>query len=155
MVPKYLIQDTGSVEAEAKVPPKPSSRMQTTPMKNRRRLLFCLLLLANIIVLNIAHGLYAAEKDTPILEVVTTDNLICKLWKKCPLISKSPQKGVVTGILFNEVKPVALIDNQLVYQGDSIGSIKVIQIDSQKVLFEKAGKKWTQGVRERPDAAWQ
>lgn len=155
MIPKYLIQDTSPAEAEVTVPPKPSSRMETTSMKNRRRHLFCLLLLVNIIVLNAVYGLYTAEKDTPMWEAVATNNLICKLWKKYPMISKHPQKGVVIGIVFNEVKAMALIDNELVGQGDTINGIKIIQIGPKKILFEKMGKKWTQGIQEKPDVAWQ
>ena len=133
-----------------------SSQMQTAAVKTKRRHLFCLFLLANIIVWNTVYGLYAAEEDTPIWKAAATDNLICKLWRKCPRISisESPQKRVVTGILFNEAKPVAWIDNQLVHEGDTIGSIKVIQIGPERILFEKKGKRWMQGTQKRPDAAW-
>lgn len=154
MVLKYLIEDAGSRRAEVTEPQKPSSRMQTTRMKNRRRHLFCLLLLANIIVLNAVHGLYAAEKDTPMWEAVATDNIICKLWKKYPLISKSPQKGMIIGILFNEANPAALIDDELVHEGDTIDGVKVVQINRRQIQFEKNGKTWVQGVREKPRSAW-
>ncbi|MFC1739152.1 hypothetical protein ACFL1G_08900 [Planctomycetota bacterium] len=154
MVLTHLIQDRGLEEAEDTVPQMQSSQMQTAAVKTKRRHLFCLFLLANIIVWNAVYGLHTAEEDKPLWKAAVMDNLICKLWRKCPRISKSPQKGVITGILFNEVKPVALIDNQLVHEGDTIGSIKVIQIGPKKILFEKKGKRWMQGTQERPDAAW-
>jgi len=155
MVLKYLSQDSGSEKAEVTEPQKQSSQIQTAAVKTKKRHLFCFFLLVNIIVWNTVYGLYAAEKDTPIWKAAARDNLICKLWEKYPLISKSPQKGVITGIMFNEVKHVALIDNQLVHEGDTIGSIKVVEIGPKKIHFEKNGKKWAQGTQESPNAAWQ
>ena len=49
---------------------------------------------------------------------------------------------------------VALIGDELVREGDTIDGVKVVQINSGKVKFEKNGKMWTQGTQERPDAAW-
>ena len=143
-----------SAKAEFMARPKPSSQMQPEPMKTRRRHLFCLLLLANIIVLNVLYGTCTAEKDTPIWKIVTTDNLICKLWRKYPLISKSPQKGMVNGILFNDRNSAALINKELVHEGDAISGVKIIQICPRKIKFEKNGKIWTQGVQEKPNAVW-
>lgn len=155
MVLNYLVHSIDSSEAEVIVPQRPFSQMQTSPTKAKKRQLFCLLLLANIIVWNVLYGICTAEKDKPIWEVVANDNLICKLWRKYPLISKSMREGTVIGILFNETNPMALVNNKLVHEGDSIGSVKVVEISPEKIQFEKDGKMWTQEVGERPSAVWE
>ncbi len=154
MVLKYLAHDIKSPRVKVIVPQTSSSNKQTALAKAQRRRLFCLLLLANIIVLNAVYGLSTAEKNTPIWEAITTDNLIYKLWTKYPLTSKSPQKGIVNGILFDEENPAALIDNQLVHEGDTIGGVNVVRISPEKIQFEKNGRVWTQRVQEKSIAAW-
>lgn len=155
MVLKYLIQDNLSAKAEITVPQIPSSPAQTTHIKAKRRHLICFLLLAIIIAWNALYGFCTAEKDKPIWDVVATDNLIYKLWKKHPPNSKSPQKGAIIGILFNKAAPTALINNSLVHEGDTIGGVKVVQIGPRKIQFEKDGKMWVQGVGGKPNALWQ
>ena len=147
MVLKYLDQNINLEETETVVP-------QTVSKKAKKRQIFCLLLLANIIVWNALYGICTAEKDKPIWEVVTTDNLIYKLWQKYPLISKSSCKGMVTGILFNETNPLALINNKLVHEGDTIDSIKIVKINPKKIKFEKNGLMWTQKILETPNVVW-
>ncbi len=154
MALKYLTQNVGSTKEEVIIPQIPPSRTQTTSIKTRRRNLLCLLPLLNIIVWNAAYGLFTAEKDTPILKTITSDNLIYKLWTRSPFISSSSRKGMVIGILFNEANPAALIDNELVHEGATLGRVKVVKISSKKIQFEKNGKMWTQGVREKPNAVW-
>ena len=123
------------------------SSTEMVSKKSRKTHVICLWFLANIIVWNAVYGLYTAEKDTPLWKTIVTDNLISKLWDKYPLVSKSPQKGMVIGILFNDAESSALINDELVHEGDSIGSIKVVQIDKEKIYFEKNGEMWSQEVR--------
>lgn len=154
MVPKYLTQDTVSPKAEDKETQKPPSRIQTKTTKKRKRHLFCLFLLANIIVWNTAYCFYTAEEGKPIWQVITTDNLICKLWRQCPQVSKTPPNGMVMGMLINEVNPVALINNKLVHEGDTLSGVKIVQISAREIQFEKNGKMWTQAVGQKPTAVW-
>jgi len=155
MVLKYLIQNNLLPKAEITVPKIPSSQVQTAPVKAKRRHLICLLLLAIIIAWNALYGFCTAEKDKPIWDVVATDNLIYKLWKKHSPNSKSSRKGTVIGILFNKATPAALINNDLVHEGDTIGGVKVVRISPRKIQFEKNGKMWAQGVWGKPNALWQ
>jgi hypothetical protein len=62
-----------------------------------------------------------------------------------PTIATQP-KGTVTGIVYSIDKPLALIDKQVVYEGDTINGAKVIKIHKDKVEFEKDGNRWTQEV---------
>jgi hypothetical protein len=64
-------------------------------------------------------------------------------------------KGLVGGILSGEDGFTALIDTQVVSEGDTIDGIKVIKIHRDRVEFEKDGKWWTQGLNETPGPEWQ
>jgi len=130
------------------------SVQKTTTKKQKKRHLVCLLLLAEIIVLNAVYGLSTAEKGTPVWETLFTDNVIYKLWKKYPLNSKQPKKGVINGILFSEDNPVALINNELFHEGDVVDGVLVVQITPRRIQFKKDGKIWEQAVLEKPNSAW-
>ncbi len=62
----------------------------------------------------------------------------------------TPVYRLVTGILYSEDKPSAVIGNQIVYEGDTLHGINVVKIYKNKVEFEKNGKRWTQPVENRP-----
>ncbi len=62
--------------------------------------------------------------------------------------------GVVTGIMYAEEKPSAVVGDKIVYEGDIVDGVKVVKIYRDKVEFEKKGKRWTQGVQEKPNRAW-
>ena len=58
------------------------------------------------------------------------------------------QKNVaLTGILYSEDNPSAIIGGAIVKEGDMIGDVKVVKIRKNIVEFEKNGKKWTQGTQ--------
>lgn len=60
------------------------------------------------------------------------------------------QMGIVTGILYSEENPSAVIDKDIVHEGDSVHGVKVVKIHQEEVEFEKAGKRWVQKVKEEP-----
>jgi len=157
MLLKHLQQDT-FVEKVRVTEPKISSEQLCAVRIKNRRYLFCFLILANIIVLNTVCGYWTAEKDTPIWKMVLSDNAIHKLWTKgqYAATSRKPANkfGVVTGIVFNRKAPMALINDQVVNEGDTLGGIKIVKINRDEVQFEKNGKMWTQGVRQKPNSAW-
>lgn len=65
-----------------------------------------------------------------------------------------PTHGVVTGILYLEENPSAIIDGTVVYKGDEIHDVKVVDIQQNSVEFEKNGKGWNQKVRETAKKRW-
>ena len=154
MVLKYLSPNVDLAETGAASQQASSSRAQRTPTKAQRRQRICFLLLSNMIVFNAVYGIWTADEDKPIWEAALTDNVICKLWSKYPLVSKSPRRGMIIGILFNEEEPLAMINNKLVREGDAVGDVKVVQIGPKEIRFEKAGKMWAQQVREYPSEFW-
>jgi hypothetical protein len=64
------------------------------------------------------------------------------------------RQGVVTGILYPVENPSALIEGDLVKEGDTLRGITVVKIHRTEVEFEKNGKRWKQRVGERPNPAW-
>jgi hypothetical protein len=67
---------------------------------------------------------------------------------------ETPRYGRVKGLIYNEEKSVALIDNHYVEEGHIIHGVKVVKILPDKILFEKNGKSWTQTPQEKPDLIW-
>jgi len=62
----------------------------------------------------------------------------------------TPVYRLVTGILYSEDKPSAVIGNRIVYEGDTLHGINVVKIYKDKVEFEKNGQRWTQPVENHP-----
>ena len=65
------------------------------------------------------------------------------------------QQGVVTGILYVLEDSSAVVDNQVVRQGDSIYGVRIVSIEKFTVEFNKNGYRWKQRVRENPNPAWE
>jgi type II secretory pathway component PulC len=53
---------------------------------------------------------------------------------------------VVKGILYSDDKPSAIIDTQIVHEGDKIYGATVVKINKDSVEFEIEGKKEKKGV---------
>lgn len=68
--------------------------------------------------------------------------------------SSADRHGLITGILCVEEKPSAVIDGEVVHEGETIHGVKVVKIYRDKVEFEKNSKRWTQQPREEPSSAW-
>jgi len=62
----------------------------------------------------------------------------------------TPVYRLITGILYSEDKPSAVIGNRIVYEGDTLHGINVVKIYKEKVEFEKNGKRWTQPIENHP-----
>lgn len=70
-------------------------------------------------------------------------------------VVKSPNKGLVRGIVYTDEVGSALIDETIVQAGSIIDGVRVLRIHAGGVDFEKAGRRWTQKVSETPDRQWQ
>jgi len=62
--------------------------------------------------------------------------------------------GLVTGILFSDDRPAAVVGSQVLYEGDIKQGVTVVKITKEKVHFEKNGRLWTQQVQEIPPRYW-
>jgi len=168
MVLRYLAPDAGSGKNETTAKPATKNTMldvveavdglydTSSKTKTKRRTLICLLLLGYLIVANTGYNLWAAEENTPIWKILTA-NVIYDLWTKNTSTARkntSTEPGVVIGILYSIESPAALINREVVYEGDITNDVKVVKIDRTKVEFEKNGKIWTQKVLANPNHAW-
>lgn len=69
-------------------------------------------------------------------------------------LSTTEQQGTVAGILYIIENSSAVVDGQIVHEGDTIHGAQVVKIERFTVEFEKDGIRWKQKVRERPSPHW-
>jgi hypothetical protein len=65
-----------------------------------------------------------------------------------------PTHGLVTGIVYSADKSSAIVDRQIVHEGDVIHGATVVKIYKDKVKFSKSGKSWEQKVQQTPEVYW-
>ncbi len=58
-----------------------------------------------------------------------------------------PSQLTVRGIVFSKNNPSAIIDGQILKQGQELYGITIVNITKDAVEFEKDGKRWTQQVQ--------
>ncbi|MHC4070057.1 MAG: thioredoxin fold domain-containing protein [Planctomycetota bacterium] len=52
----------------------------------------------------------------------------------------------LTGIIYSQDNPMAIVEGKIVHQGDTIGDVKVLKIHKDRVEFEKSGRTWNQSM---------
>jgi len=60
---------------------------------------------------------------------------------------KELPKIIISGIVYTEDKPSILVGNMILYKGDEIMGVKILNINRNSVELEQGDKKWTQQVR--------
>jgi hypothetical protein len=65
-----------------------------------------------------------------------------------------PRFGVVTAILYCDDSPSVMIEDQMLHEGETIHEVKILDIKTDKVQFEKQGEQWEQGVQESAKPEW-
>ncbi|MDP2929661.1 MAG: hypothetical protein Q8O01_06355 [Candidatus Omnitrophota bacterium] len=67
-----------------------------------------------------------------------------KSWKKSPFVSNKVKpaapKLVLSGIIWNNTKPRAMIGSAIVVKGDTIGENKVVEIKQDRVILNDGAK---------------
>lgn len=66
----------------------------------------------------------------------------------------APRFGVVTAILYCKDSPSVMIEDKMLHKGDVIHDVKVADIMVDKVVFDKQGVQWEQGVQEAAKPDW-
>ena len=64
------------------------------------------------------------------------------------------EEGLVSGIVFSDDRPAAVVGNQVLYEGDVKNGVTVVKITKEQVQFEKNGRLWTQEVQSTPPNHW-
>jgi hypothetical protein len=94
----------------------------------RKRLWFLILLLANVVSWCCVYGLWTG-RPLPVLKVLAID------------------RARVTGIIYNQENPCAIVRDRVVHEGDTINGYKVVKIHEDRVEFEKDGEVITRQLR--------
>jgi len=63
-------------------------------------------------------------------------------------------KGRVSGILYTVEDSTAIINGQLLKKGDTLDGVTILEIERDRVEFEKKAERWYQRIGERPNSAW-
>lgn len=119
---------------------------------DQRRVLTCLFLLMYLVMANSCFNLWFGKTDAPAWQLFEAD-IINDLWTDRKTTAPM-QVGTVLGILYGKGEPCALVNIELVREGDIRNGIKVVRIDKDEIEFEKNGEKWTQKVLANPNPAW-
>jgi CheY-like chemotaxis protein len=122
-------------------------------VEQQKRALICLLLLMYMVVVNSGYNLWVAKADTPVWKLFAAD-VIHDLWTGTARKITATKVGTVVGILYDEEKPCALVNLELVHEGDIRNGVKIVRIDKDEVEFEKNGERWTQKVLANPNHRW-
>ena len=108
---------------------------------NKTKTLFCLLAQVAVIAGMVTYYFRTAEKTGPISESATT-------------ATTTTTRGLITGIMCTEEHSSAVIDGEIVREGDTIHGVKVVKIYKDKVEFEKGSKRCAQHPQEQPTDVW-
>lgn len=89
---------------------------------------------------------YAIEVELPEMEEKLKQDVLNP--------AAEPEDGVVSGIVYSQDKPAAIVGGQMVHLGECIGKVRVTAISVEGVEFERAGKRWAQKPGEAAAGGW-
>ena len=70
-------------------------------------------------------------------------------------VSQPETLGLVSGIMYSQSRPSALIGNRIiVHEGEIVHGVKILEIYKDKVLFEKDSVTWSQAIGDAPASHW-
>ena len=122
MVLEYLKSEPGLPAQEVTQP-----KIHMTLLKGQKaKIQFGLLLAANVILAAIVYNLYA-----------TKENAIGRFF--------TSREEMITGIFYCPENPCAIVNDEIVHEGDMVGKYRVIKIHKDKVELEKRGECFTSG----------
>ena len=117
----------------------------------KKALKICLLLLADLVVINVVYHIWVAERGTPMLKSIRAS----AVWPFRPIRAKTAcRQGVVAGIICDAQTRCAIINGTSVKEGDFINGAEVLSINETDVQFQKNGQVWKQRVGQKPSSAW-
>ena len=149
MVFKYMVADTELVNGKASKPQKQNVQITKVPAPSKKKnvsspikkVKFCLLIVTNIILFSYLYNHLAPEtfprpwenipipgRNIPSLDFLTMNNLD------------------VTGIMYYDENPAAIVSGKVVHEGDTLDNCKVIKIHKDKIDFLKDGRHFTKNL---------
>ncbi|MHC4159403.1 MAG: hypothetical protein ACYSSO_10040 [Planctomycetota bacterium] len=128
MVLKYMMTNTSLAEDKAAQPAGPAAQQEECVSCPHKKVKCLLLLAANLVIWIVVYSVWAGEARIPIWEFLTAN------------------RGMVTGIMYNQENPCAIVYGEVVHEGDTIRGYKVVEIHREEVEFEKDGESLTKRV---------
>lgn len=155
MVLKYMVADTDLVnspqpQTQTKSPPakktKPSPPKKNKPAPIKKsapapmgKFKILLLVLANVALLAYAYNRWAPESFW------RPGKSLSGFGKIIPSLNFfETSKVKVTGIMYYDENPAALISGRVVYEGDVVEGCRVVKIHEDRVEFQKNGNHFTE-----------
>ncbi|UCF43597.1 MAG: hypothetical protein JSV99_01320 [Planctomycetota bacterium] len=129
MVLKYMMVNTSLAEDEAASPAGRAVQQAASASKPSKKVKFLLLLVVNVVVWIVVYNIWAGEGRIPVWEFLTAN------------------RGMVTGIMYNQENPCAIVSGEVVHEGDTAGGYRVVEIRREEVEFEKDGETFTKRVQ--------
>lgn len=149
MVFKYMVADTDLVNGQVTEPKTPPAHTPKTPIPTKKKspsslktkAKFCLLLLANLLVLAFLYHRFAPESFPR-----PWDNISLPGTSVPSMDFLTSTKVTITGIMYYDENPAAIISGKIVHEGDIIEGCKVVKIHRNKVEFQKNGRRFTKTI---------
>jgi len=79
--------------------------------------------------------------------IVISAGIAYYLWPAAKGTAAAPPQIQVTGILYSDDEPSAIVNGKVVKEGDTINDVNVVEIRKNNVEFESKGKRWTQEAK--------
>ncbi len=68
-------------------------------------------------------------------------------WPAAKGAAAAPAQMQVTGILYSDDEPSAIVNGKVVKEGDTINDVNIVEIHKNNVEFASKGKRWTQEAK--------
>jgi len=117
----YIICDTELTQASFSECAKLTSVRQQPLSSTVRKIALLSLVVANLVLWTFVYEIWP-EKEPPVAGLSQT------------------AIGAVTGIMYSEDKPSAIMHGKVVYKGDVVAGYRIVKIDKREVVFEKDGR---------------
>jgi hypothetical protein len=122
-----MTSDTDLRRAKVVLPREEAVRLRGDLPLFKRSVWFCILLAANVIMWSVVYALWTG---------------------KGPAIRRflAVRRSMVRGIIYSDDNPCAIVRDEVVEEGDTIGGYTVVKIYRHKVELEKDGRILTRQV---------
>jgi len=92
-------------------------------------------------------------------QIASRSKIERRLRKSIPIEAKpertaSPTPGLVTAILYTIGGSSVVIDDEILYEGDTIYGVSITRINQDTVEFAKGAHRWTQQINQTPPPVW-
>jgi len=108
----------------------------------------------SILIIVLTSAVTMAFFTVPSLSNQTVKGLVYRLLSSIASSDGGMKTGQVTGIIYSNDKPSAVIGNSLVHEGDVLYGVKIVKINFNNVEFERNGLEWSQELSEKPPKHW-